>query len=366
MLTDYLSLVEDPRSHINREHDLVDVMFLVINGVLSGAEGWADLQAFGDEKLEWLRQFRPFKNGIPTRHSIARILRTVDTQQLALALYSWVNEQRKRQDQAIIALDGKTVRGAVNRNANPETLHLVSAYDTQEGLVLFQQATGGKGTEIQAVKELLSMLDINGSIVTLDALHCQSQTLNQITLQGGDYVVQLKKNQGKLREAISTQFTDVFEGKPVPNLSQHTTSDQGHGREEVRTVFQLPITEEMGLEDKWKSAKSTIVIERSRKLNDKTTYDTHFYISSLVCDAELACKAIRQHWHIENQQHWVLDVVYREDHSLIGDREAAEVFALFRRIAMNLAKHHKGKMSNRQKLKRAGWSDEFRAELFFC
>ena len=111
-------------------------------------------EAFGDEKLEWLRQFRPFKSGIPTRHSIARMLRTVDTQQLALALYSWVDEQRKKQDQPIIALDGKTVRGAVNRNAPPETLHLVSAYDTQKGLVLFQQANGGKGTEIQAVKEL--------------------------------------------------------------------------------------------------------------------------------------------------------------------------------------------------------------------
>jgi hypothetical protein len=213
MLTDYLGLVEDSRSHINRNHNLVDIMFLVLNGVISGAEGWSDIEDFGHEKLDWLRQFRPFENGIPTRHSIARIIRSVNIEQLSLALYSWVNEQREENDKPLIAIDGKTIRGAVNRNDKDKTLHLVSAFDTQEGLVLFQQATQGKGTEIQAVRDLLSILDTKGRIFTLDALHCQRDTLSLIEKQGGDYIVQVKANQKTLHTYIQSQFADTFDYK---------------------------------------------------------------------------------------------------------------------------------------------------------
>ncbi len=365
MLTDYLGFVEDSRSHINRSHNLVDIMFLVLNGVISGAEGWSDIEDFGHQKLDWLRQFRPFENGIPTRHSIARIIRSVKIEQLSVALYSWVNEQREQQDKPLIAIDGKTIRGAVNRNDKDKTLHLVSAFDTQEGLVLFQQATQGKGTEIQAVRDLLSMLDIKGRIFTLDALHCQRETLSLIDKQGGDYVVQVKSNQKTLHQFIQSQFAQTFDGKEQAGVVSYIDQSKGHGREETRTLWQLPVSDNTKLDEKWQSANSLIAIERCRKQGNKVSYSTHFYLSSLACNAQLAFNAVRQHWRIENQQHWILDVVYREDMSLIGDREAAEVFALLRRISLNLAKQHPKKSSHRRKLKQAGWSDDFRAELFF-
>ena len=366
MLTDFLSLVDDSRSHINREHDLVDVMFLVINGVLSGAEGWADIESFGHEKIDWLRTFRSYTNGIPTRHSIARIIRTVNAERLALALYSWVNSLRKVSDNPVIALDGKTIRGAVNRNESNKTLHMVSAFDTDNGITLFQKSTKGKGTEIAAVRELLAFLDIKRNIITLDALHAQPETLNQIHNQGGDYIIQLKQNQGILYHQVQNAFAGIFKGDTPEELASMEVSEKGHGREETRTLYQLPVNESMKLDNKWHTAKSIIAVDRSRKVKGKTSYETSFYISSLDCNAQLAFRAIRHHWRIENQQHWILDAVWREDDCQIGDREAAEVFALFRRIALNMTKQHPGKMSNRQKLKRAGWSDAFRAELFFC
>jgi predicted transposase YbfD/YdcC len=341
-------------------------MFLVLNGVISGAEGWSDIEDFSHDKLQWLRQFRHFEQGIPTRHSIARIIRSVNIEQLSVALYSWVNEQREQQDKPLIAIDGKTVRGAVNRSDKGNTLHLVSAFDTQQGLVLFQQATQGKGTEIQAVRDLFSMLDIKGRIFTLDALHNQSDALSLIDEQGGDYVVQVKANQKTLHPFIQSQFAQTFAGKKQASVVSHAEESKGHGREETRTLWQLPVRDTTELHGKWQSANSLITIERCRKQGKKTTYSTYFYLSSLACDAQLAFNAVRQHRHIENQQHWILDVVYHEDMSLIGDREAAEVFALLRRISLNLAKRHPKKSSHRRKLKQAGWSDSFRAELFFC
>ena len=240
-----------------------------------------------------------------------------------------------------------------------------SAFDTQQGLVLFQQSTQGKGKEIQAVRDLLSMLDIKGNIFTLDALHCQGDTLSLIQGQGGDYVVQVKSNQKNLYQFIKAQFEVTFAGKAQAGVETFVEETKGHGREETRTLWQLPLSDTTHLDDKWHSAKSLIAIERCRKQGKKVSYSTYFYLSSLACDAKLAFNAVRQHWYIENQQHWILDVVYREDMSLIGDREAAEVFALLRRISLNLAKQHPKKTSHRRKLKQAGWSDGFRAELFF-
>ena len=360
----HLSLIEDPRSSVNRQHDLVDIMFLVMAAVVSGCEGWQEIEDFGTNKLDWLRKYRPFAGAIPTRHSIARIIRGIAIEPLVHALFTWVNARRQAAGQSIIAIDGKTIRGAVNQHGSDNCLHLVTAFDTGEGLVLCQKATQHKGGEIETVRQLIDCLDIKDAIVTMDALHCQKETLQRLTARGADFVVQVKENQPGLLAAIRSQFQPWWE-HDGEGLAQHCTQEQGHGRQEERTVFQL--TAELPAEQKlaWPGITSLIAVERSRGQKGKVTLDTQYYVSSLAIEPEQAAKAVRQHWHIETQQHWVLDVTYREDLSRIGDREAAEVFALFRRIALNMAQHHPKSISKRRKIKCACWSDDFRMEMFF-
>ena len=169
-LIEHLTLVEETRSDINRKHDLVDVMFLVISAIMSGAEGWRDIETYGNSKADWLRQYRPFANGIPRRHTIARILRSIVIVTLLEALLCWVNEQRTHQGKPVIAFDGKVLRGSYRKNSK-DALQLVTAYDTENGLVLSQKATPTKRGQIETVKEMLDILELKGAVVTLDALH---------------------------------------------------------------------------------------------------------------------------------------------------------------------------------------------------
>lgn len=179
-LIEHLTLVEETRTDINRKHDLVDVMFLVISAIMSGAEGWRDIETYGNSKADWLRQYRPFANGIPRRHTIARILRCIVIDSMLEALLCWVNDQRTHQGKLIIAFDGKVLRGSFRRNAK-DALQLVTAYDTENGLVLSQKATPNKKGEIETVKEMLDIPELKGAVVTLDALHCQRETLEKIS-----------------------------------------------------------------------------------------------------------------------------------------------------------------------------------------
>ena len=362
-LFSHLELVEDKRSSINQHHDLTDVLFLIISAVLSGCEGWKDIEVFGHSKLPWLRQFRAFKHGIPTRHSIARILKTVETDSLVLALFSWVNEQRSQSGRPIIAFDGKTLRGASKKRE--DNLHLVSAFDCESGLTLYQRTVENKSNEIPAVRALLDVLDISDSIVTLDALHCQKATLTALISRGADYLVQVKANQKTLYKAVTSCFETAFEQEE--NLPEDVQVSNGHGRQETRITYALKadkLPEE--IKEKWPGITSLVAVERHNKSESVTKIDTHFYVTSVEPDAQMLQKAIRHHWHIENQQHWVLDVVFKEDACQISEPISAENMALFRRVVRNLVKQHTGrKDSIRGKCVRASFDDEFRAELIF-
>jgi predicted transposase YbfD/YdcC len=363
-LFDHLKLIEDPRSYINLEHNLVDIIFLVLAATASGCHGWLEIEEFGHEHLSWLQKHRPFAKGIPTRHSIARIIKAIDVEMMVLALFRWTNSLRASAGKPLIAIDGKTLRGAVNQNGTEQALHLVSAFDTEQGLVLYQQDTKTKGSEVATVRELLHMLDIQDAVLTFDALHCNKETLAQIVKRKGDYVVQVKGNQPTLRKTIEALFQPHWETNAI-DIPMFEESNKGHGREERRTTFQIPALLPKELAKQWSSVKSLIAVERERKRNGTTTIDTHYYLSSLDIEVELAARAVRQHWHIENQQHWVLDVTFKEDMSRIGDRDNAKKMALFRRIVLNLLQQHPLKVSKPSKMRKAAWNGDFRSELFF-
>ena len=362
-ILDHLTVIEETRSDINQKHNLIDVMFLIITAISSGCEGWQDIEIYGDEKLSWLRQCRAFKHGIPRRHTIARILRSVVAESLLDALALWLNEQRQSLNKPIIAFDGKVLRGSY-RNDRKTALQLVTAYDTERGLVLSQKPTKTKNGEISVVRQMLDILDVKGSVITMDALHCQYETLEIIADKKAHVVVQVKKNQPKLYGAVSNAFQAVFDAhkeKVVTHIKQEI-----HGRKEERYVYQLKANLPTELAQKWPTIRSIIAVERHRTIKNKCSIDTSYYISSMSPRHKMLGHYIRQHWRIENSQHYVLDVVFKEDESRIALEGAVENLALFRRFVMNILRQCEcGAPSQRSKIKKASWSDDYRARIFF-
>lgn len=231
---DHFTSLEDSRSHINKKHELIDVMFLTVVAILSGAEGWKDIKQFGDSKLSWLRKFRRFENGIPVDDTIARIISAIEPSSLLTCFMSWVNEIREDNGQSIIAFDGKTLRHSFNGDRKM-ALHSVSAYAVEQGLVLAQCKSKSKKNEVSTVMELIEILELKGSVITADAMHCLKKVASAVDKKGGDYALQVKNNQGKLAREIKAYFHKTYRD----NLQQIeansiTITNGGHGRIESR------------------------------------------------------------------------------------------------------------------------------------
>lgn len=360
----FISL-DDPRSHINKRHDLHDILFLVVTAVLSGAEGWKDIKEFGDEKLVWLRKFRAFEEGIPVDDTIARVMSALNPETFLACFVSWVNDLRQAQGQDVIAMDGKTLRRSFSGKRS-SALHMVSVWSSKNRLVLGQSRCVGKKNEIETVMELLELLELKGSIVTLDAMSCQKKIAHKIKAKGADYLISLKGNQGNLHKEVKAYFHKLQREKSDSlTQGQFVTTESGHGRIEVRHCTQVPICDWLSEAHGWAGAKSVVEVVRERHCGDDISRETHYYLSSLSVDAQRAAQTIRSHWGVENQVHWVLDVTFREDDSRIRRGNGAQIMGMVRRFCMNLARINTTTNSIRGKLKNAGWSDAFREQLLF-
>lgn len=353
----------DPRSHINREHDLLDIVFLSVCAVLSGAEGWTDIKKFGDKKLEWLRKFRRFDNGIPVDDTIARVIRAIDPAKMTECFIGWVNEVRRQTGHQFIAIDGKTFRHSAQSEPN-DALHAITVWLREQGLVFCQRKSEGKKNEIKSVQSLIETLEVADATVTLDAMHCQKATAKLLRRRKAHYVLCVKDNQKGLREELQWWF-EGFDGHWPAGASTFEQTDAGHGRVEVRRYVHLPIAEHLPVAARWEGARSVIRVERERHVGQKITCETVYYISSHEPNAAFIADAIRSHWEVENKAHWILDVVYKEDDCRIRRDDGAQNVGLIRRLCMNLARLHPAKDSMRGKLKAAGWDDDFRAALVF-
>lgn len=357
-----LALIPDPRKDINIKHQLIDVIFLVFSAVLSGASGWKSIQDFGEAQLDWLKKYGSYHGGIPRRHCIAKIINALDTNLLVQSLFLWINERRQRAGKTLLAIDGKTLRRTWSKEICT-ALHVVSAYDVDAGITLYQKAANSKGKEGELARQIIDALALDNTIVTLDSLHCQASTLSLITQRKGNFVVQLKANQKKLFEQVKQQFAFAYDSD---KLHEYTQTNQGHGRIEKRTVMQINAELPNELKAKWPTIRTFIEVASERTKNNVTHCRSRWYVSSLPLNAEQAAQAIRQHWGIENQLHWVLDVVFREDELLIKDPDGAAHVALFNRVALGLIKQHKGKQDSiASKRRRAAWSADFRNKLIF-
>jgi len=361
--------ITDPRIERCKKHELIDILLLAISAVLSGAEGWEDIEDFGHLKLDWLKQYGTFNAGIPKHDTIARVICRLKADEIENAFQSWISSLIKTTGCDVIAIDGKTARRSFSTKDRKSALHTVSAWSCQHQLVLGQTAVAQKTNEITAIPELLTMLDIENSIITLDAMGCQQEIAKQIIHQKADYILALKGNHSGMQSELEAWWhKNEREGLTEQNHSEHTEIDSGHGRIETRTFQQLLIDKKwLAKAYRWSGLKSIIKVQVQAQVHDKSTgkdiAETRWYISSLDLDAAQALNAVRSHWQVESM-HWMLDMTFREDESRIRKKQGPLVFNIMRKIAMTLFKQDTTKSASMaRKKKMAELDDDYRSTL---
>lgn len=363
----HFTSITDPRIERCKKHELIDILLLSISAVLSGAEGWEDIEDFGHLKLDWLKQYGTFNAGIPKHDTIARVICRLKANEIENAFQSWISSLIKTTGCDVIAIDGKTARRSFSTKDRKSALHTVSAWSCQHQLVLGQTAVDQKTNEITAIPELLTMLDIENSIITLDAMGCQQEIAKQIIHQKADYILALKGNHSGMQSELEAWWhKSEREGLTEQNHSKHTEINSGHGRIETRTCQQLLIDKKwLAKAYRWSGLKSIIKVHAQvhDKSTGKDTEETRWYISSLDLNAAQSLNAVRSHWQVESM-HWVLDMTFREDESRIRKKQGPLVFNVMRKIAMTLFKQDTTKSASMaRKKKMAGLDDDYRSTL---
>jgi predicted transposase YbfD/YdcC len=356
--------IPDPRIERCKRHQLLDILFLSISAVLCGAEGWEEIEDFGHARLDWLRRYFPFENGIPKHDTIARVLSRLNPEALQSSFISWVQTASEIADGEIIAIDGKTVRRSFQKGDRKSAIHMVSAWACRNGMVLGQQKVDSKSNEITAIPALLELLDIKGSIVTIDAMGTQTAIAQSIVDKGADYVLALKGNQGTLNEEVRYLFDNPLPRSLTEQVSEERIEIE-HGRIESRRYRQIVLTPTtLPAMEGWKNLKSVVEVQSIRDDGKTCSKEKRFYISSCLLNVDVVSNAIRRHWAVENSLHWVLDVTYREDESRIRRGTGAEVMSVLRRLTLNLLKMNTtSKASLKRKRKIAVMDDKLRSEI---
>lgn len=333
----------DPRVERTKAHRLGDIVTIALCAVLCGANDWVAVETFGHAKEAWLRTFLPLPGGIPSHDTFGRVFARLDPTEFQRCFVAWVQAVVGTLPAQVVAVDGKTARGSGQRARGQHPLHLLSAWATASGLVLGQEATAAKSNEITALPRLLRLLALDGCVVTIDAMGCQSAIAAQLVEQGADYVLALKANQPTLHTTVVGAFADA--GRPgadrwVPAVQdQAQTWDKGHGRLERRRYRVLSDPDLLACLDPthaWPGLRSVVQVEAERRRGEHRSVETRYYLSSLPPAAAVLGEVIRTHWQVENCLHWVLDVHFREDASRVRVGHEAHNFARLRHLALNL------------------------------
>jgi predicted transposase YbfD/YdcC len=360
---DSFGAMEDKRLERNCLYTISEILLVTFLAVICGAEGWQDVENYGKAKIDYLRCYLPYRNGIPSDDTVRRFFRSVDSESFKQIFCKWVSSIAIAINAKVIAIDGKSSRRSYDGDG--AMLHMVSAFATEARIVLGQEKVADKSNEITAIPKLLELLDVKGHIVTIDAMGCQHAIAHKIVAKEGDYIFSLKGNQGSLLEDVRLCFTSPpFEKK----FSSFINVDKGHGRVETREC--VVCTDVQWLRDRhpnWGSINSIIQINATREFKDptKTTQETRYYISSLAnATPQAALQAIRQHWGIENSLHWILDMSFNEDYSRIRKENAPQVMAIIRHIALNLLQRAKPKRQSIKGFRKiCSWDDAALTEL---
>lgn len=356
----HFSSLKDPRIRLKIRHKLIDIIIMTICAVICGADDWTEVEDYARSKKDWLKTFLELPHGIPSHDTFGRVFSLIRPEEFERCFASWIHAVFQITGQTV-AIDGKTLRRSHDRGSNKAAIHMVGAWASKSGITLGQVKTEDKSNEIKAIPELLKLLEIKGCIVTIDAMGCQKEIARQICKQKADYVLALKGNQGNLLKDVELCFEHAqqCQFKDIPHQS-HQTTDGGHGRVEVRRYVTISDLDWLEERDKWENLNLIGMVHSERHIGDNITRDTRYYISSLPNDVKRFADAVRDHWTIENQLHWVLDIAFREDDSRVRDRNAASNLSILRRFALSLCKQEKtAKVGIKIKRKRAGWNNDY-------
>jgi predicted transposase YbfD/YdcC len=363
-IEEHFGKIRDPRKDRTKDHKLIDIIAIAICAVICGAEGWVDIENFGNTKLPWLKTFLELANGIPSHDTFGRVFSLMDAEQFQAAFYEWVQAVNELVHGQIVNIDGKCVRGSQEKGLGKRGIYMVSAWAEENHLVLGQRKVEEKSNEIRAIPELLKVLALSGCIVTIDAMGTQTKIAESIQEAGVDYLLSVKENQGHLYEDLSMLFgVDQELNFKYTSLDHAKTTSKGHGRIEVRECWSTSDPAYLKLirnYQHWAGLKSIVMVMSTRIIDGVETRQVRYYISSLSSNAQRILQVCRRHWAIENELHWVLDVALNEDHSRVRKDQAPENFAVLRHIALNLLKQEKtAKGGIHAKQLQAAWDQDY-------
>jgi predicted transposase YbfD/YdcC len=346
-LKNQLAQLSDPRRKHKRQHELIDVLMIAVTALLCGAENFSHMAQFGKAKEAWLRTFLTLAHGIPSHDTFRRVFMLLSPAQFSAVFLRWTQSLRQAVGAEVVALDGKTLRRSFDSAKGQSAIHLVSAWASANGLVLGQIKVADKSNEITALPELLRALELAGCIVTVDALNCQKTIAKEIQEADADYALALKGNHGTAHDEIKTfldaAIAEAFAPKlpgaqpsaGAATLALHETVDKGHGRLETRRYYQSAALDWFTDRAAWAGLQTVGLVEATREVRGKQTVERRYYLSSLPLEVKTFARAVREHWGVENQLHWVLDVQLNEDQSRARSGHAAENLGLLRRLVLN-------------------------------
>ena len=358
---DYFDDLEDPRIDRTRLHSLQDIILLTLIATLCGADSWVEIEEYGLEHIEWLSDVLDLPNGIPSHDTLGRVFRKLDATELSTRLAAWMVAAQESVAGEQICIDGKSLRRALDKADGKSPLHLVNAWATSSRILLGQVAVDSKENEIVAIPRLLGLIDIEGRVVSNDAMGCQRKIAQTIVDGGGDYVLMVKDNQPTMAREMKLFFQDAA----LPEADHdgwtfHESIEKDHGRIETRKTWATSAIDWFEDKPKWAGLTTLVVQRNQRIIGDETSEATRYFISSLPADdASKLAKTIRRHWAIENELHWVLDMVFHEDLSRVRRDNGAANLSAFRKVALALIKRETSKGSMRVKRKRCGWNPAF-------
>lgn len=360
----YFKDIKDYRQIGKIDYPLTEILVISVLAVLCGAEGYADIYQFAKMKLELLKKFLKLENGVPSQDTFERIFRYIKPKQFEKCFLKLVKDVSKI-NKEIIPIDGKALRGANDIGESP--IYVVSAWAKESGIVLANKKVKDKSNEITAIPEILEMIDIEGCIVTIDAMGCQSKIVKEIVKNNADYVISLKGNQGATKEEVEDFFKGCIElGFGEIKYDYYETLEKSHGRIERRKYYVTEELEYIQTRNKWSNLKSIGLVHSIVEKDGKQTEEKRYHITSIKADAKQYANAVRGHWSIENSFNWVMDVVFKEDKSRIRKDNSAENMAIIRRMAMNIVKtSDKLSGSIKSKIKQLSWDTELALSLIF-
>jgi len=359
-LHDHFADLSDPRRR-KVTYPLINVIVIAICGVICGADDFVAIAEFGRKKRHWFERFLNLKDGIPSHDRFNAILAAIKPAEFEKCLLSWIMAVHEVTDGQVVAIDGKTLRRSFDAASGKAAIHMVSAWATANHISLGQVAVDAKSNEITAIPKLLEMLEISGSLVTIDAMGCQVEIARCIVDGEADYCLATKENQPTLFNGIKTHFNDHLEDDFARTpVRRHETKEKAHGREEHRCYFICPVPEDLPDRARWAQLEAIGMVVANTKRNGKDCYEARYYILSKYLSGRKFAEAVRSHWGIENRLHWQLDVTFQEDQCRIRKGHADQNFSILRRTALGMLKNETShKVGIKNKRLTAGWDEAY-------